>query len=427
MNNLKQILINKWQNVGFQRYFKNTGWMFIGQFSMIISFVMNIWLARYFGPEKYGVINYTLAFVGIFGFISSLSIGEILIRDIVKYPEKKNKLLGTAFWILAFGGFLAFFITSLTALFYVEDNLTKTLIVLYSTIFIWSPVNVISLYFQATLQAKKNALAQIIGVILVSLFKVFLILSGKGVIWIISAFILDYIVGSILYITNYLRSDLNILHWRFDKDIAKHLISLSFLLMLSSATGYILLKIDQILIGHYLQEEAVGIYAAAAKLTEIWYFIPSTVATSVFPAIINAKQYGQKLYNNRLKKLFVFLFSIAILISVPISILSPHIINIIYGEAYIQSIQILQIYIWSSVGLFLSIGVNKYLIVENKLKSMFFYNSISAIFNITLNITLIPKIGITGAAISTLISYSISPLIFLLIYKINKTKYEKTA
>jgi O-antigen/teichoic acid export membrane protein len=424
MKKLIHRIKEKWGEKGFQKYFRNTGWMFVGQFSMIISLVINIWLARYFGPEKYGIINYVLAFVGIFGFIANLGINEILIRELVKFPEKRNKLLGTSFLLLALSGILAFLISLITVFIYEDNNLIRTLIILYSTIFLLSPLNIIASYFQATLQAKKNALAQIIGTILVSLFKVFLILSGKGVIWIIFAFILDYIIGAILYILNYLRSDLNIFEWRFDKEIIKQFISASFLLMLSSATGYLLLKIDQVMIGNYLQEKSVGIYAAAVKLTEIWYFVPLIISSSLFPAIINAKTLSKELYYNRLKKLFIFLFSIAILIAIPTTFLSTLIIKIVYGSEYLQSVQILQIYIWSSIGFFMTIGINKYLIVENKLKSIFLYNLFSAMLNIVLNMILIPKIGISGSAWATLISYSISPVIVFIIYKFKKNKDE---
>ncbi len=102
MENIKNQIIKIWQHAGFQKYFRNTGWMFLGQFSMILSLTMNIWLARYFGPEKYGLINYTIAFVGMFSFIANLGISEILIRELVKNPEKRNKLLGTSFLLFDF-------------------------------------------------------------------------------------------------------------------------------------------------------------------------------------------------------------------------------------------------------------------------------------------------------------------------------------
>jgi len=423
MNNLNWNYIKeKWNHAGFQKYFQNTSWMFFGQLSMLISLAVNIWLARYLGPQNYGFLSYILAFVGVFSFISGLGINDVLIRELVKHPEKKNELLGTAFWLSALSGITAFIITSVSALFFETSPLIKTLIILYSTIFIWSPVNIISAYFQATIQAKKNALAQIIGTVIVSLFKIFLILTGKGIIWLVFAFVLDYIVGAGLYFYNYLKSDLNIKNWKFSKILAKNFLEASLYLMLSAATGYMLLKIDQVMIRFYLTETQVGLYAVAVKLSELWYFIPGIICGSIFPAIINAKKTHAGMYTSRLKKLYIFLGATALLIAIPIAILAPWIIKLLFGIQYLESTQILQIYVWSGIGFFLSTGINKYFLAENYLKSILIFNSVAVIINIILNIILIPRIGLTGAAWSTLISYSITPAVFFISNRFKITK-----
>lgn len=405
----------KWNNAGFQKYFRNTSWMIIGQASMAISLFMNIWLARYLGPKNLGTLSYILAFVGLFGFISALGISDILIRDLVKYPEKRDELMGTAFGLLSIGGFIAFLCAFISAFIFEPSGMVRNLIIVYSTTFLFSPVNVISAYFQATVQAKKNAFAQIIGIIIVAIFKAFLILSGKGIIWITFAFVLDFIVGAILYIINYKKSGLNMREWTFSGALAKSLFSISYLLMLNSVAGFILLRIDQVMIKFYLGTVSVGMYAIAVKLSEVWYFIPGIICASVFPAIINAKKFDEQMYLERLKKLYIFLGGGAFLIAIPIVILAPWIIKLLYGAAYLTSVPILQIYIWSGVGFFLSLGINRYFLTENRLKPIFWYNTLAAVVNILLNVILIPRIGLTGAAWATLISYSIYPILAFLI------------
>jgi O-antigen/teichoic acid export membrane protein len=415
----------KWQHTGFQKYFKNTGWMFIGQTAMIVSLFINIWMARHLGPENFGTISYVFAFVGIFSFIANFGLSDILVRDLVQHPEQKNKLLGTAFRLLTFGGILAFIITNISAFVFEDKFLIQILIVAYSTIFLWSPVNVISTYFQATVQAKQNALAQIIGTALTSILKIFLLATNQGVIWLIIAFALDYVIGTILYIYNYTKSDLDFKQWTYDNTITKRFLSSSLLIMLSTATGYLLFKVDQIMVKYYLGEAAVGLYAAAVKLSEIWYFIPAIICSSLFPALINAKKSGEFVYKERLRKLFLFLGGMAAVIAIPISLLAFWIIKILYGIEYIASVPILQIYIWSGIGLFLMTGINKYLMTENYLKTIFYYNLLAVVTNILLNIVLIPKIGLMGAAWATLISYLIGPLAIFIKYKYFTRTYEK--
>ncbi len=421
MNYLSKTYISeKWGHSGFQKYFKNTSWMFIGQTAMIISLIINIWMARHLGPENFGIISYVFAFVGIFSFIANVGLQDILVRDLVQKPEDKNELLGSSFRILTIGGIIAFTLSSASAFIFEDKFLIQLMIVLYSTIFLWSPVNVISAYFQATVQAKRNAVAQILGTLITSALKIFLLVTQQGVIWLILAFALDYIIGAILYIYNYSKSDLEYKKWFFNKDTAHKLLTSSFFIILSTAASYLLLKIDQIMVKAYLGEVAVGIYAAAVKLSEIWYFIPGIICTSLFPAIINAKKTGDFVYKNRLKKLFTFLTSISIAIALPTTLLAYWIIKILYGVEYIQSVPILQIYIWSGVGLFLMTGINKYFMTENYLKLIFYYNLLAVLVNIILNIVLIPRLGLTGAAWSTLISYLISPIIILLTHKFFK-------
>lgn len=413
----------KWQHAGFQKYLKNTGWMFLGQSTTLISLAVNIWLARYLGPGNFGILSYVMSFVGIFSFLAGLGIYNILIRDLVKYPGKRDEVLGTAFWLLVISGIITIILVIISSFIFESSPLIRALIILYSSVFLFAPTNVISYYFQSTVQAKKNALVQVVGVITVTLIKAYFIFSGKGIIWLTGTFVLDYILGTILYLSIYRQAGLHIRQWSFNKVLAKEFLKSSWFLMLSSAASYLLVRIDQVMIKQYLGEISVGIYAVAARLSEIWYFIPGIICASLFPAIINAKITSKEIYLNRLRKLYLLLGGLAVLVAVPITILAPQIIELLFGSQYMSSVPILQIYVWSGVGLFLSVAITQYLTTENYLKIIFYYNLLAVVINIILNIILIPKIGLTGAAWATLISYSILPIAFFIS---KKFKFIKT-
>jgi O-antigen/teichoic acid export membrane protein len=88
----------KWAHAGFQKYLRNTSWLFLSRIvSMVISFFVGAYIARYLGPQNYGSLNYIVSFVGLFSFIAGMGIDSILVRDLVKYPEKRDELLGTGF------------------------------------------------------------------------------------------------------------------------------------------------------------------------------------------------------------------------------------------------------------------------------------------------------------------------------------------
>lgn len=412
---IEKITPKKWRWVlnhdGFRRYFANTGWMFFGQmFSLLVSFFIGAWLARYLGPENYGVLSYVVAFVGLFAFMADLGANGILSRDLVKFPEKRDELMGTVFRMKLIGGTLAMVLATGAALIVKMSPLARVLIIVFSISLVLQVMNVISIYFQAKVEAKNNVRTQMTAMFISSILKIAVILSGKGIIWIIIIFLLDIVWQGLGFMAAYRREGLKIKAWRFNNGLAREIWRSSWPLMLASAAGYIYLKIDQVMIGQMLGNLEVGLYAAAVKLVEVWYFIPSIIAGSLFPAIINAKKIGIAVYRQRLKNFYIFMGLISVLIALPVALLAHPLVYWLFGVKFLAAVGVLKIYIWSSVGLFLGVAINQYLMVENKVRAIFVINIIAMITNIGLNLVFIPIFGLTGAAWATLISYFILPV-----------------
>lgn len=421
-NLIKKITPIKWhgslENNGVKRYFANMGWMFGGQMlSLLVSFFIGAWIARYLGPENYGVLSYSIAFVGIFGFIASLGVDGILNRDLVENPERRDELLGTAFRLKLIGGAIAFSLSILGVLIIETDPLVKILVALFSFSFITQSIGVIGTYFNAEVKAKNNVKAQLFSMLITSILKVVVILLGKGIIWLVVVFVLDSIWNGIGLLKAYKDFGLKINNWKFDKTLANNLFKNSWPLMLASAAGFITLKVDQVLIGQMLGSREVGIYAAAVKLVEVWYFIPGIICTALFPAILNAKKVSEESYRRRLKNFYLLMFLIPFLMAIPISLLAKPIIQIFFGNGYLESVPILHIYIWSSIGFFLGDAVVYYLMSEKLSIKIFWFNLCAMIVNVILNLIFIPMFGLVGSAWATMVSYMIVPGFILIIKK----------
>lgn len=410
----------KWilEHEGFKKYFKNTGWMFFGQmFSLLVSFFVGAWLARYLGPENYGIVNYVVAFVSMFGFIAHLGVYSVLLRDLIEGKEKDNELMGSSFFILFAGSILAF-LTSIISSFIFEDSaLIRSLIILYSCTFLFSPFSIITTFFQSRIEAKRNVRISIFLATISSVLKLLIILSGKGIIYLIGIFVLESLLLAILNVFVYKRSGFKLSSWKINFKLSRGILFSSSFLMLASAASYIFTRIDQVIIKSFLGEVAVGIYSAALKLVEIWYFIPGIICTSLLAAVINAKNNNYELYRSRLKKLYILLGSISFLIAVFLTIFSRQLILFLFGSSYYESIFILKIYAWAGVGLFLSTGLYQHLLADNKLKTIFYFYLFLMIVNIILNFIFIPIIGLTGAAWATLVSYFLSGIFIVFIKK----------
>jgi len=374
---------------------------------MGISFVVTIFVVRYLGPKEFGLFSYALSFFWLFGSLSTFGLEAITTREIVKYPDKKDEINGTVFFLRLAGSVSAIIIIAVTLFLTGEETYTAILILILSGSFLFQSFSEIEYYFRGIVKAKYNAYALSASVILSSALKVIFILIKAPLIYFVFAVVFEYVALAVGLVLVYQHFKLSIFSWKYSKTIASSLLKDSWPLALSGIVVMIYVRIDQIMIKNMMSVEAVGYYSAAVRLCEAWYFIPVTLCNSIFPAIVNAKNVSQEFYNNRMQKLYDLLTWLAIGIAVPVTVFSSQIIDLLFGNEFSPAAPVLTIYIWAGVAVFLGVASSQYLINENLTKLSFSRNFIGMILNIVLNFILIPKFGIIGSAVATLISYSL--------------------
>lgn len=395
---------------GAARYLANTGWLMAGQaVSLAAAFFIGTWLARYLGPENYGILNYAVAFSGLFSILASWGLDGILNRELIRRPEERDVLLGTAFRLKIFGGIVALFAAVAAAAISKEGAYTILLVSLISLSFILQAYNVIGLYFQGQVQARASVKVQVIATLASSILKMVIIMSGGSLTWVALVYGLDTLWMGIGSVISYRQAHHYISDWSFSRRVARDLLRDSWPMFLAGAAMLVYLKIDQVIVGRLLGDWEVGIYAAASKLSEAWYFLPTVICTSLFPAIMNAKKISAGLYRRRLTGLYLLLIILATVIAVVITIFSHQLVYFLFGPEYWQSELILRIYIWSGIGFFWGSAATQYLMAENLVKTSFMVNAAAMVANIFLNFLLIPKLGLSGAAWATLIAYFLMP------------------
>ncbi len=417
MKNLLSIdyIKEKWAHTGFQRYFRSTGWMFSMKIlSMVISFIATLYIARNLGPLNFGQLSYATSFVGVFSFIASLGIDSVLFRELIKYPDRRKEFLGSAFTIKMVAGFIGAILVAIFATFWATDDVSRILILIIAGTYIFNPFQIISYEFQAQVKSKYPSIISFAITLILNVLKIFIIFSGKGVIYLALILLLEPVLYAIFYWLAYkFNIKQKISEWRFDKSVAFILLKDSWPLIFTSVFALIYSEIDQILIKNMIDAHAVGVYDSAVRVAEVWNFIPNLIMLSIFPAIINAKITSKEIYVNRLKKLSLVLIGLACSIAIITTFTAPFMIKILYGSAFMGGVIILQIYIWSLIGTFLGNLISNYLIAENYRKISFFVNLIPMIINVLLDLIWIPKYGIIGPAYATLIAYSLFPVILL--------------
>jgi O-antigen/teichoic acid export membrane protein len=388
---------------------------------MFIGLFVGIWVARYLGPEQFGLLSYAQSFVFLFTAFSTLGLDAIVVRELVKSDKKRDTILGTAFFLKLIGAIFILPTLALATQITSNDQYTNILVFIIASTTIFQSFNVIDFYYQSKVLSKYVALANTITLALSSIIKVVLILNEASLIAFAFMAIFDSLVLALGLIYYYKKATrLSLFNWKFDWPTAKALLKDSWPLILSSFIVSIYMRIDQVMIKEMLGINANGQYTAALRLSEAWYFIPIAISNSVFPAIIHAKKISEKQYNKKIQQLYTLMVWSAIGIALPMSFLSDSIISILYGDAYKLASDVLTIHIWAGIFVFLGVASSKWLLNENLQIISLYRTFFGMLINIALNLLLIPKYGIVGAAISTLISYMFAG--YLLDIFNNKTK-----
>jgi PST family polysaccharide transporter len=386
----------------------NTGWLFAERIlRMGLSLVVLVWLARHLGPEQFGTYNYAIAFVLLFSELTTLGLNAILVRDIVNNPEDSDEIVGTAFVMRLFGGLLSLALSfTLISLLRPDDLLMRLLVTIVAFGTIFRAFEVIDYYFQSRVESKYVVMAKVAAFVATSASTVLLILANASLPAFVAVKAAEYVLTGVGLALMY-RYKSNLLSaWRFSFDRGKSLVKQSWPLILSGFGAIVYLKVDQVMLGEMIGEAAVGIYAVAAQLSEVWYFIPLAIATSVFPSLLKSKQASPEAYHGKLQSLYDFLVILALVITVPVAALSTPLVTMLYGEVYREAGGILAIHIWASLFIFMRAALSKWLIAEGLFIFSLVTHGLGAITNVLINLMLIPLYGGTGAAIATVISYA---------------------
>lgn len=425
INRAKKLIKKAWMHKGLRHYGANTVWLFAEKaVRMAIGFVVGIYVARQLGPAKYGLLNYAISYVGIFSVIAGMGLDSIVIRELVKYPEKRNKILGSTF-IMKLAGFILMLTGIWIALYFSSnDHSTNMIVLVIAAGYLFQIFQTIDFYFQAQVLSKYVAISQIIAWSLVSAGRAFCAWKGYPLIYFAWLEAINMCLMSLGYLFFYIIKVSHPFHWRFDCCIVRELFKNSWPLLLSSAAGVIYMRIDQVMIKSMLGDTQVGYYAVAIRLVELWYFVPMIICSSLFPSIIRAKKISQEHYLHRLQMLFTLMFWLAIAIALGTTLFGKYIISWLYGSEYINSIPVLIIYVWATIFVFYGVAAGKWLVNERLQRYSLYLSLLGCVSNVILNIILIRWFKLYGAAIATLISYSLATYFgYFLLKKVRKLFY----
>ena len=386
------------------KYFKNTSWLFAEKIlRMVVGLFVGIWVARYLGPEQFGLFNYAQSFVGLFVAIAGLGLDGIIVRELVKDESKRDALLGTAFRLKLIGALLVLIALAIAVNLSQQDSLTTLLIFTIASATVFQSFNVIDFYFQAKVLSKYIVYANIISLLISSLVKIGLILNDAPLLYFAYSILFDSFILMCGFLYFYRYKKYLISQWFFDKKLARSLLKDSWPLILAGVASMINMRIDQVMLGSMASFKVVGNYAAAVRISELWLMLPMLIGASIYPAIISAKKIGHEFYRDRIIKTIKYMASFAIPFAIVVTLLAGFIVDLLYGDEYVEAKYYLAIHIWSGLPYVVFFAYSRVAIIENITITGFYIAVFVVISNIILNYIFIPVYGGVGAATVSLI------------------------
>lgn len=398
-------------NIGIKKIINNIGWLIFDKvFILLLQFFIGVKIANYYGATLFGQYSYAISLVAF----SNIFFELINSRVLKKYYTKNN------FNILVFNtnffknsiAIILFFIPIIYKFFYKIDNiLFYLLLLLCLDNILMTSTSGIENFFEYKLEAKRIVISNNIVKIISYFLQYICMALNKGIIFIAIVRCIGSLIRVIIlkyqYNNSYLRKLENKVR-KLDIKLIGKIINESKYLWFSVVSFLIYTQTDRLMINHYLVIEEVGVYTIGMQLSSVLAILIGPIQNSLFPKFLELYRNDYQKYYNFYKLTNTIITQFYLIITLISIIVVKYTFKYVYSSQYdgailIYSILAFSVFIKANGSLQTS-----HMTIKNITKKSFYKTLVSLILNIILNILLIPKYGINGAAIATLITQFIA-------------------
>ncbi|MBL7962344.1 MAG: flippase [Flavobacteriales bacterium] len=375
-----------------------------------------VFVTRYLGAEQLGELNYAAAFVGLFLALTSMGLDEILVRDLVRHPERRDELLGSGAVLKLGGAVLLVVLATVIAWLKGMPSSTAAMVVIIALAELLKPCVIIEYWFTSQVQASRTSRVLIFQAFIANGFKLLLVALNAPLYLFAWTYLVEMVILTIGFTWLYHRSGSSVRDWRYSRGTIRYLIQQSWPLLIFGFALLIQARIDQVMLGDLLGRSMgraaanveVGQYSLALKMVESLGFLPVVVQRSLAPAITRAHVTDKTLYHDRMLNLYRLMFLMFLGTAIPLYILAEPLMVFLYGAEFQWAGTLLGLFALRLF--FTNMGVAKTSFITNE--GLFRYSLVTAVLgatvNISLNAFLIPRHGALGAVAASVISFTMS-------------------
>jgi len=385
---------------------KNMLWMVLEKsIRLVIAVAISGMMARSLGPADFGVLNYYISLLTIVSVFSSLGLNRIIVREVASGISDVNyssQVIATAFYLRLIVSFaLWVIIVSMSLMFF--NNEVGYIVVIFASLFFTS-FDVYDFYAQGMSEFKSISASRLISFIITSILKLILVINHYGLMAFMILVFFEFVLVAASFYIFFIRFRLeSIMPKNVSVLRAVILVKESWPEIIAGFGAILFMRLDQICLQTLSGSSSVGIYSAATRITEAWYFLPTAITAATFPKLVALREVSEYQYMSGIRLLTSALVFISIFVAILFSVFSNLIVNIVFGADYIDSADVIVLHTWGAIFLCMGISSGSWLVVEKKLKLNLFRNVFGLCVSALANVTLIPLYGVNGSAFSTVL------------------------
>ncbi len=387
------------------KFLKNLSWIMVGNVThAVLQFLLNILIARKFGSNDFGLINYAGSIVALFLSVGTLGFNGIVTKKFAENEKDSGAYIGTAFasrliFACASVGILQVIVRVINA----DEPILHTIVLFQSFSIVFSSLDLLIYWFRYKNEAKKVAIIRMIGFAVSALLRIAATFWWESIsLYVLGTVLETFFFVLILWISY--RKHYPALKFKFSWIALKDMLRISYPFISSAILATIYGQTDKIMLKYMVSNEAVGLYSVSLTLAGAIVIIPTALIEGFRPDIMSYKLTDEVRYRRRLCQLYGCVFWICTAYCAFITIFAKPIILLLYGIEYAGAIPSLALVVWYTSFSYFGAINNMYMVAEGLTKYVQLTTIIGALLNIILNLLLIPYMNIMGAALASLIT-----------------------
>jgi O-antigen/teichoic acid export membrane protein len=400
------------------RIFQNIVTLIGGQgLNLVLSAAATILLARYLGTAQLGEFGALYAYLGLYGWLSTFGLDSILARQVAQDRGRAGSILLTGVCVSSAFAIGAAAIAFVLAPFFGYGGSLRSLLIFASIdILLLSPLRLPGIIFQVDLRqwygvgigvVRQFAWLFALVVMAAARVSLFWIIAGRTVCAIFEVALIAVAVHHKGFLTR---------PWRLLPTEAKKYLMYGFPIAVSTLAVGVYHRIDQVMLHKMVNDQVLGNYVAAVRLTEFINLLPIAVMTSLFP-ILSLTAKDEDRFRHYLRLSFRALMAVAFGVCIVTTLFSGPTVRLLYGAKFVAAGPLLSVLIWSEVPVFLGVVLNNGLVAKNLQNYLPISTGLGAVVNVALNLYLIPRWGAMGSAWATNISYTLAGILFFFLFQ----------